>query len=253
MVVAILVPATVALTTIERLLLASGWRSDVSVANVPRIPIVSGSNGDSRRAVALIHMTDALAGPNIQRSIARHKRARRAVMLIVPSPLDVQARLALEQAFAAGLDEFVVAEALEAELPLRLAALSRRAIELHAPLVRCVGDLKLNRRTRRLRQGKNAVSLTPCEYRVFSCLATRPGQAVSRVGIQRHLMGHSRSASTNLVDVYVLYLRRKLAQLESRCVIRTIRGTGYCLTVETPPPPQLTDDVTRVPEQVVSR
>lgn len=98
--------------------------------------------------------------------------------------------------------------------------------------VQQICDLELDRGAHQLRHGEKTVSLTPCEYRVFACLARRPGHTVSRTHILNDLARRSRSVSKNMVDVYVLYIRRKLATLECSCSIRTIRGVGYALTEE---------------------
>src|SRR5690348_1100176 len=66
--------------------------------------------------------------------------------------------------------------------------------------VQQIGDLQLDRGARRLRHGDKSVSLTPCEYRVFACLARRPGHTVSRTNILNHLARRSRSVSKNMVD-----------------------------------------------------
>jgi len=108
----------------------------------------------------------------------------------------------------------------------------RRARRRELGCLQLIGGLQLDRGGRRVRHGEKVVSLTPCEYRVFACLAGRPGHVVSRVSIQKRLAARSRSASKNMVDVYVLYLRRKLASLECSCSIRTTRGVGYALVEE---------------------
>jgi DNA-binding response OmpR family regulator len=154
------------------------------------------------------------------------------VVLVVPDSMDRELRRALMRALHAGADDFVAASALASELALRLGAGRGRARRREMGRLQQICGLQLDRGARRLRHGEKTVSLTPCEYRVFSCLAGRPGHAVSRVAIQKDLARRSRSASKNMVDVYVLYLRRKLATLDCGCSIRTIRGVGYALTEE---------------------
>jgi DNA-binding response OmpR family regulator len=154
------------------------------------------------------------------------------VLLVVPDVMDRDARRALMRALRAGADDFVAAAAVASELALRLGAGRGRARRREMTRLQRICGLQLERGSRRLRHGEKIVSLTPCEYRVFSCLAGRTGHAVSRATIQKDLARRSRSASKNMVDVYVLYLRRKLAMLECSCSIRTIRGVGYALNDE---------------------
>lgn len=76
-----------------------------------------------------------------------------------------------------------------------------------------INDISLDRTGGRLSHDGTHVILTPCEFRVLACLARWPGRTVSRSNVQHHLARYSGSRTTNLVDVYILYLRRKLASL----------------------------------------
>jgi DNA-binding response OmpR family regulator len=154
------------------------------------------------------------------------------IILVAPNSMDREARRAVLRVLRSGADDFVAASAVASELALRLNAVRSRSRRREAGRLQQICGLQLERGARRLRHGEATVSLTPCEYRVFACLAGRPGHAVSRATIQKDLARRSRSASKNMVDVYVLYLRRKLATLGCSCSIRTIRGVGYALSDE---------------------
>ena len=166
----------------------------------------------------------------VERILAQCSRIR--IVLVTPDSMDREQRRAIVRALRAGADDFVTVSSLVTELALRLSVGRLGARRRELGRLQRICDLQLERGARRLRHGAKIVSLTPCEYRVFACLASRPGHVVSRVSIQRRLARLSRSVSRNMVDVYVLYLRRKLASLECRCSIRTIRGVGYALAEE---------------------
>ena len=239
MVAVILVSRGVATDDLESLLKAAAW--------APRRLSEDGSDGglDAQLRLARSAPTDGTRGPRtaliatvglpeadrtVEQVLGQCSRVR--VVLVVPDSMDRDARRGLVRALRAGADDFVAASAVASELALRLSGSRGQARRRKLTRLQRICGLQLERGTRRLRYGDKTISLTPCEYRVFSCLAGRPGHAVSRASIQKDLARRSRSASKNMVDVYVLYLRRKLAMLECTCSIRTIRGVGYALTDE---------------------
>jgi len=193
---------------------------------------------DGRRVprIALIAVVNLLETDRVVEQLIG-QCSRVCVVLVVPDSIDREARRALVRALRAGADDFVTVSAVASELALRLGTGRGRSRRRELTRLQQICGLQLDRGARRLRHGDKNVSLTPCEFRVFSCLARRPGHVISRATIQRGLLRRSRSASKNMVDVYVLYLRRKLAQLECSCSIRTIRGVGYSLSDEPPEAP----------------
>jgi len=237
MVAVILVSHTVIADDLESLLKAGGWAPyrlanpirDAEADAQLRAALALPAQRRPAPQMALIAPVDLLEAERaVEHVLAQCRRVR--VVLVAPDSIDRESRRAIIRALRAGADDFVTASAMASELTLRLSAGRGRRREM-GRLQRICG-LQLERGARRLRHGDKTVSLTPCEYRVFSCLASRPGHVVSRATIQRHLARRSRSASKNMVDVYVLYLRRKLAALECSCSIRTIRGVGYAIADE---------------------
>jgi two-component system response regulator MprA len=130
----------------------------------------------------------------------------------------------------AGADDFVTITNLDQELALRLAVIDCRFAGAKQVMTRSFFGLHLDREGRRLRHGKTAVSLTPGEFRVLSCLARQPGRVIPRATLHACMARDGRPVTTNLVDVYILYVRRKLARLNSQCIVRTVRGVGYVLS-----------------------
>lgn len=236
MAVVVLAAAIVDRRALHTLLTGAGWR--LHRGECPSGTADSGPacslDGASTSSKPVRHRRAAVFTVDLERDaralprlVTRQKRRGFKVVLVLPPPVDESGRRLLLQAFEAGADDFVTTVAIDPELPLRLEALLSRC---HAgELPQGLFGIEFDRRRRRLRHGERIVSLTPCESRVLACLARRPGRVISRSCIQRHLTPVSRSTSENLVDVYILYLRRKLHDLDSPCAIRTIRGAGYAL------------------------
>ena len=113
-------------------------------------------------------------------------------------------------------------------LPSRLHAIARRARTLNADKRIAVGDVVLDREHRRVWCAGDEVSLSPREYDVLSCLVHYAPRVVGRQTLTEYVWGMATPARPNTVEVYVGYLRRKLAR--SRTVaIETVRRAGYLL------------------------
>jgi two-component system OmpR family response regulator len=127
-----------------------------------------------------------------------------------------------------GADDYLVKPFDFGELLARLRALVRRAPE-ERPARLEVGDLVVDPATHEVSRAGVAIELTAREFAVLEFLARHAGQAISRGRLLDHVWDENFVGSTNIVDVYVGYLRRKLEQPFDRPLIRTIRGVGYAL------------------------
>jgi DNA-binding response OmpR family regulator len=239
MVAVILVAQEIVAEDLESLLKPAGWAprqlssEDGDGGLDAHLRALLGTSGDGSpvpNTVLIAPMDLQDADGAVEQILAQCSRIR--IVLVTPDSIDREHRRAISRALRAGADDFVTLSSLSTELTLRLSVGRGGARRRELGRLQRICDLQLERGARRLRHGAKIVSLTPCEYRVFACLASRPGHVVSRASIQRRLARRSRSVSRNMVDVYVLYLRRKLAALECRCSIRTIRGVGYALAEE---------------------
>jgi DNA-binding response OmpR family regulator len=118
------------------------------------------------------------------------------------------------------------------ELTARCRALLRRREQFADPILR-YGDLQLNRIERKVQRGDRAIDLTVKEFALLEYLLLHSGECVSRSQLLAELWQMSVETGTNVVDVYVNYLRRKLDNLDphpaSESLIQTVRGTGYRL------------------------
>lgn len=130
-----------------------------------------------------------------------------------------------------GADDYLVKPFEFSELLARLRALTRRRYQHKHPRIQ-IEDLRIDLTEQRVWRGRHELQLTPREYALLEYLAMRAGQTVSRTDIWEHLYEFSSAASSNVVDVYIGYLRKKIERPGKPALIRTVRGRGYTLGVQ---------------------
>ncbi|HEY3170279.1 MAG TPA: response regulator transcription factor [Thermoanaerobaculia bacterium] len=128
----------------------------------------------------------------------------------------------------AGADDYLVKPFSFRELLARLRALSRRT-ELPEPGPLAYGELTYDPESREVRRRGEVIRLTAREGALFELLLRRRGKVVSRSEIQARIWEDSFDLSTNIIDVYINALRRKLDSGEKEKLIQTVRGVGYRL------------------------
>ena len=132
----------------------------------------------------------------------------------------------------AGADEYLVKPFALRELLARVRALTRRSTEgAKSPLLE-LADLSLDPRTRRVRRGERMIELTVKEFAVLECLLREPGRVLSRVVIAEHVWNYDADNQSNIIDVYIRNLRRKVDDFSDLKLIHTVRGAGYRLSAE---------------------
>ena len=129
-----------------------------------------------------------------------------------------------------GADDYLTKPFAHEELLARVRALARRRYSQADPVLH-VGDLTIDTASREVARAELRVELTAREYALLEYLALRAGQVVTRSDIWEHLYEFHASAESNVVDVYIGYLRRKLEEGGRPRMIHTRRGQGYVLGV----------------------
>ncbi|WP_269526679.1 response regulator transcription factor [Coraliomargarita parva] len=158
--------------------------------------------------------------------LRRLRQAGSGVPIIVISARDsVDHRI---EGLDAGADDYLVKPFALKELLARVRAQTRKAYEKKAALVE-VGDLSIDLTAKRVTRHGSEIQLTSREYSLLEYLAYRAGEVVSRQEIWDHVYNYYEDASSNAVDVYVGYLRKKLASDDGGTYIQTRRGQGYLL------------------------
>lgn len=129
-----------------------------------------------------------------------------------------------------GADDFLSKPFALRELQMRCRALVRRSQSTTGSQLRC-GDLVLDRGRRVVQRGGRSIELTLKEFSLLEYLLEHRGECVSRVGLLEHVWKMHPDVTTNVVDVYINYLRRKVDEGSENKLIHTVRGNGYVLRV----------------------
>lgn len=127
-----------------------------------------------------------------------------------------------------GADDYLVKPFAFEELVARVRTLVRRGYGKHRPVI-AIGDLRIDTAKRQVWRREQEIELRAMEYKLLEYLARRAGETVSRTEIWEHLYDFGSQTVSNVVDVYVRCLRRKLDRPGERSLIRTRRGLGYVL------------------------
>lgn len=133
-----------------------------------------------------------------------------------------------------GADDYIVKPYALGELVARLRAVMRRPADV-LPTVLTVGELALDTATRTARRGSRAIALTAKEYAVLEVLMRHPGQLLTREHISQHAWDDNYDPFSNVIDVYIGRLRRKIDMTGESPMLETMRGAGYRLAAPTEP------------------
>jgi two-component system response regulator PhoP len=128
----------------------------------------------------------------------------------------------------AGADDYLTKPFDLGELLARTKALIRRGKGQPSPVL-TIGDLEINTVNRNVRRSGKSITLTAMEYRVLEYMAHRPGAVVSKTELLEHLYDYNWEKFSNVIEVYISGLRRKLEDSSSKPLIHTLRGQGYIL------------------------
>jgi two-component system copper resistance phosphate regulon response regulator CusR len=134
------------------------------------------------------------------------------------------------QALRQGADDYVTKPFAFEELLARVEALGRRPKTIAPPVLK-VADLELDTASREVRRGDRLVELTPKEYAVLEYLMRHQGRVMSRTLITEYAWDYHFDPGTNIVDVVITRLRKKIDQGHGPKLVHTVRGVGYIVKV----------------------
>lgn len=176
--------------------------------------------------IVLDLMLPRLDGLSILRRLRQEGRA--ASVLILTAKDTIEDRVS---GLDLGADDYLVKPFAFEELLARIRALVRRRYEARSPVIR-IGDLEVDTGRKLVRRMGELIELTAREYGLLEYLALRAGQLVTRTSIWEHVYECDSSVQSNVVDVYIGYLRRKIERPGWARLIHTRRGQGYVLAPE---------------------
>lgn len=200
-----------------------GWAADVAPDGEEGLWFAENNTYD---VIILDLMLPKLPGLSI---LARLREKRNATPILLLTAKDaVEDRM---KGLDTGADDYLVKPFFLGELMSRLKALVRRTYNQKDPVIR-IGNLEIDTSARCVRRGGSEIELTAREYALLEYLARRERQLVTRTDIWNHVYENYGGSGSNVVDVYVGYLRKKLHRPDMPALIHTKRGQGYVFQEE---------------------
>jgi two-component system, OmpR family, response regulator len=207
-------------SALRRGLRAEGMVADVAVKGEDALWMVASAEFD---AVVLDVMLPGIDGFETCRRLRDDGVWTPIIMLTARDSVDDRV-----QGLDAGADDYLVKPFSLAELLARLRALARRG-PVERPAVLEVGDLQLDPATREVRRGDTDIALSAKEFALLEAFMRRPGEVLTQLQLLEHAWDYDYENRSNVVEVYVRYLREKVDRPFGVKSIETVRGAGYRL------------------------
>ncbi|HEY6061271.1 MAG TPA: response regulator transcription factor [Gemmatimonadales bacterium] len=203
---------------VKRGLTETGSQVDLVADGAEGLRLASDGHYD---VVVLDLRLPSMDGRDVLRTLRDRGNAVPVLVLTAQDTVDFKV-----QALRMGADDYVTKPFALEELLARVEALGRRPKALAPPLLR-VGDLALDTGSREVRRGGRLIELTPKEYAVLEYLVRHRGRVMPRTLITEYAWDYHFDPGTNIVDVVITRLRKKIDQAREPRLIHTVRGVGY--------------------------
>ncbi len=208
----------------RRVLVAEHYSVDVALDGETALEFASQHGYD---VILLDRMLPGISGEEVLRTIRRRGNSTPVLMLTALSALEHRV-----EGLDAGADDYLPKPFAFSELLARLRALVRRSPELVSERL-TAGDIQLDPDRHQVTVGDRSELLSAREYALLGFLIRHAGQVVTRQQILDSVWGAEPDVYSNVVDLYIHYLRRKLNALGQTKALRTVRGVGYALRPST--------------------
>lgn len=179
--------------------------------------------GDAYDLIILDMRLPGKDGLSVLRTLRSRGFQRPVLVLTAQDAVDAKV-----QTLRAGADDYVTKPFAFEELLARIEALSRRPRQLSSPRLE-IADLVVDLDTREVTRGGVRIELTPKEFKVLEYLMRHPGRVMSRTLITEYAWGYHFDPGTNIVDVVITHLRKKVDANHDQKLIGTVRGVGYVI------------------------
>jgi len=208
---------------LQRGLREDGVAADVAAAGEDAVWMAGATEYD---AIVLDVMLPGIDGFDVCRRLRADGIRSPVLMLTARDAVDDRVR-----GLDTGADDYLVKPFSFAELSARLRALTRRGPVDRAPVL-AVGDLSLDPATRQVRRGGTEIGLSAREFALLETLMRHPGQVLDRLQLLDHVWDGDYENRSNVIDVYIRYLREKVDRPFGVASIETVRGAGYRLRAD---------------------
>jgi two-component system, OmpR family, response regulator len=202
-------------------LAASGYSVDLAIDGDNGLALAR--SGDYA-VVTIDRMIPGIDGLSIIRRLREDGVVTPALIISALGEVDDRVR-----GLRAGGDDYLVKPFAFAEMLARVDALARRSTAVMKDTVLRVGDLKIDLVSRAVTRKGRAVDLLPREFQVLEYLVRNQGQVVPRAMLLQHVWDLHFDPTTNIIDVYVGRVRRKVDDQQDYPLIHTVRGVGFCV------------------------
>jgi two-component system OmpR family response regulator len=202
-------------------LATSGYSVDLAVDGDNGLALASGGE---YAVMTIDRMIPGIDGLSIIRRLREDGIVTPALIISALGEVDDRVR-----GLRAGGDDYLVKPFAFAEMLARVDALARRSTAVMKDTVLRVGDLKIDLVSRAVTRKGRAVDLLPREFQVLEYLVRNQGQVVPRAMLLQHVWDLHFDPTTNIIDVYVGRVRRKVDDQQDYPLIHTVRGVGFCV------------------------